>query len=428
MCTDPPDPSCIDPFTVSIPAASGACVGDRCQYDVELGECEFGCDTAECVCVHGEICLDSTPQTAVTWASVGGVPQPRVASLGCSQVVAAPVSIGGVYMPHVWIIDHQGAVLHELGIDSSATRVDVAADRGVIAVTWSGVDDQVFGSLFDLQLAPIATNVPLSDPARQLRSPSIAPTSDGDGFVAVYYGEGAVAGTFGVFSQKLDRSGSLVGAENDVGPASGQLSSGCYTFPDVATGDGGSMAVWAHCESGTRSAYAAPLDAAGAATAMPTLIDEASMGSITPYRAAVVGIGSEFAVTYTNDRDPMVPNSGNAYVAVLDAAATLVVDPVDATAGTWGEGKFWPDLVAGPNGLVLTWYSIDLVSDRRILFSAIDPATAMPAGPLLDASLPTGAPPFFHMYGAPFVGPQEYGVIFAGDGELLLVSRACPPA
>jgi hypothetical protein len=426
-CTDPPAAACHDPFTVSAPAAVGACVDGDCQYETELLDCAFGCDEAQCSCEAAAVCTDGEPRAATAWFIADSVQQPRIASLGCSQVVAARATVGGVQMLRLWIVDHQGAVLDETVLDVPPGRLDVAAHHGVIALTRDD-DDQIFAALFDLDLDPLATNIPLSPPDRQLRSPAIAPTSDGTGFVTVYYGEDGVGG-FGLFAQTIDRDGNLVGAEHVLGVASGQLGSGCYTFPDVATGAGGTMAVWSHCESGTRSVYAVPLDASGAAAAAPGLVALASEGSIAPSRVAVTGTGTQFAVTYNNDRLDNPGNSGDVYVAVLDAAAQVVAGPENATQGTWGGGKFWPEIVAGPNALVLSWYSpLAAPGDRRVLLSAVDPATATRIGPLIDASIETGTDPFFHLYPSPFVGPEGFGVIFPSASELWMVGRHCPAA
>lgn len=425
-CTDPPAASCLDPFTVSTPAAAGTCVDGECQYEPELLDCEFGCDRAQCACEPGMVCSEAGPVSAAAWLTADAVEQPRIASLGCSQVVAARATVGGIEMLHLWIVDHLGAILDETTLDVPGDRLDVAADRGVIALTWHD-DGQIFGALFDLDLEPLATDIALSAPQRQLRSPAVAPTSDGAGFVTVYYGEDGVGG-FGLFAQTIDRDGNLVGAEHDLGEASGQLGSGCYTFPDVATAEGGTMAVWSHCESGTRSVYAVPLDASGAAAASVALVDVVSEGSIAPSRVAVAGFETQFAVTYNNDRLSDPPNSGDVYVTMIDGAAQVMAGPENATAGTWGGGKFWPEIVGGPGGLVLGWYSPEAApGDRRVLFSAVDPATAMPVGPLVDASIETGSAPFFHVYPSAFVGPEGFGVIFASASELLLVRRSCPP-
>ncbi len=426
-CTEPPAAECFDPFTVSTPADTGVCIDGECQYEQELTDCTYGCDMAQCTCIPVDVCTDSSLDTATAWLTADDVQHPRIASLGCSQVVASRATVGGVEMVHLWIVDHQGMILDETTLDVPAGRLDVTADRGVIALTWDDAN-QVFGALYDLTLTPIATNIALSPAVRQLRSPAIAPTSDGQGFVTVYFGEDG-AGGFGLFSQTMDRTGGLVGTEHDLGVASGQLLSGCYTFPDVATGAGGTMAAWAHCESGTRSVYAVPLDAVGGAAASAELVAESSAGSIAPSRVAVTSFADQFAVTYNNDRLSMIPNSGDAYVAMLDGAAQLLAGPENATEGTWGGGKFWSEIIGGPDQLVLSWYSPEAApGDRRVLMSAVDPATAMPVGPVLDVSIETGIAPFFHVYPSPFVGPEGFGVIFSSQTELLMVSRSCPPA
>lgn len=423
-CTDPPAASCSDEFTVSTPAAMGACIDGECQYEAELLDCAYGCDRAQCMCEPTNVCTDGEPDAATAWLTADSVQQPRIASLGCAEVVAARATVAGVEMLHLWIVDHQGVILDETALDVPGDRLDVAADHGLIALTWHD-DGQVLAALLDLALDPVVTNVVLSPAGRQLRSPAIAPTSDGAGFVTVYYGEDGTGG-FGLFSQTIDRDGNLVGTEHELGEASGQLLSGCYTFPDVATGAGGTMAVWSHCESGTRSVYAVPLDASGAATAMPELVDVASEGSIAPSRVAVTSFGAQFAVTYNDDRVTEPSNSGDVYVAMLDGAAGVLAGPHNATEGTWGGGKFWPEIVGGPDALVLAWYSPEAApGDRRVLLSAVDPATAMRIGPLVDASIETGVAPFFHLYPSPFVGPEGFGVIFPSDDELLLVGRSC---
>lgn len=423
-CVDPPSASCSDAFTVATPAAAGACVDGECAYEETLADCPYGCDEAQCVCVTADVCTGGSPRAATAWWAGDEVQQPRIASLGCSQVVAARATVGGQQRLRLWIVDHQGTVLDETTLDVPGDRLDVTADHGVIALAWHDAG-RITGALLDLALSPIATDIPLSPEGRQLRSPAIAPTSDGSGFVTVYYGEDGTGG-FGLFAQTIDRTGAPVGTEHDLGEASGQLTSGCYTFPDVATGAGGTMAVWSHCESGARSVYAVPLEASGAAASPAQLVAEASAGSIAPSRVAVADFQDRFAVTYNDDRLAAVPNSGDVYVAVLDAAAQVQVGPNNATQGTWGGGKFWPEIVGGPDQLVLSWYSPEATpGDRRVLFSVVDAATAMRVGPLVDASIETGDAPFFHLYPSPFVGPEGFGVVLASTDELLMVGRSC---
>ena len=409
-------------WTCTIIPSDGTDDGTPTQVAVMIQPSSVGCG-------ERDPCASSLPAIANPAVVSPGTHgrRPRALWLGCKLAVADTRSVApGGGRPHVWFLSASGSALGEVEVSPNNGLFPSLAVRGrALAVTWelpvNGNQNQIMARTFDLDGRSLGPEVLLSDPAAgAYKSPTVAAVNDG--FIVLWYGETT---SFGIYSAKIDRNGAVTAPQRQVGPASGQLMSGCYTFPSVASGAAGVLATWMHCGSGTRTVYAMPIASDGSSAGPAQLIAAASPNSIAPNWPTLASTPSGFALTYTNDRLSTSPTSGDVYVAITDGAGVIRAGPHNVSAGAWGSGKFWPRLVAGTRRLGLAWYGVT-GSERRVYMTTLDAATGLP-GAILDLAAPLAIAQPMTDKPFPFVTDAGYGAVMVSDSaDLALVTRTCP--